>query len=264
MQLRPRSSPLFVGVVHLLALPSSPVPSTSLNDVLEAAIGDSDTLIAGGVDALILENYGDAPFLKNGVCPFTISAMTVVAQAIRTRFPKTKLGINVLRNDARAAMGIATAVDASFIRVNIHTGAMLTDQGVIEGQARETLSERRRLQSSVLIAADVHVKHAVPLAQQPIEDAARDCYRRGKADALVLTGSGTGKPTEFTDVQRVRAALPDAPIWIGSGLTVETARAWRTQIDGAIVATALHANGDLSAPLDKARVSQMREALHNR
>jgi len=76
---------------------------------------------------------------------------------------KLPIGFNVLRNDAQAALAICAACGGSFIRVNIHTGAMLTDQGLIEGAAFHTLRFRRAICPSAQIFADVHVKHAVPL-----------------------------------------------------------------------------------------------------
>ncbi len=51
-----------------------------------------------------------------------------------------------------------------FIRVNIHMNAVVSEQGVIQGNSHETLRLRNHLKSSVLIFADVGVKHAAPLA----------------------------------------------------------------------------------------------------
>ena len=172
------------------------------------------------------------------------------------------LGINVLRNDACAALSIASAVVAAFIRVNVLSGVMATDQGIIEGKARELLLLRQRLGAhDVGIAADVLVKHAAPLGTPDLPDAARDAFHRAGADALIVTGSGTGRPTSTTDLEQVRAAVPQAPLWLGSGLTAESAASVRHTLDGAIVGTWLHADGDLDKPLDVDRVRAMRAAL---
>ncbi len=252
---------LLIGVVHLLPLPGAPQPSPGLDAVEARALQDARALIAGGCDGLILENFGDAPFAGATVDPWTIAAMTRLASSIRAIDPAPMLGINVLRNDAVAALSIAAATGASFIRVNVLVGAMVTDQGVITGAARALLLERNRLGASVSIVADVHVKHAEPLGGTPLEHAAHDAWTRGGADALIVTGSATGKLFDPSDLERVRGAAPGAPIWSGSGLTPENARAHGARLDGAIVGTWLHRDGDLSLPIDADRVRVMRDAL---
>jgi predicted TIM-barrel enzyme len=112
----------------------------------------------------------------------------------------------------------------------------------------------------VQIVADVLVKHAVPLGPWTLEDAARDTARRGRADVLVVTGSGTGRPTDPSHLARVRGAVPGVPVWVGSGLDPDGVAAMGP-LDGAIVGTWLHRDGDLDAPVDVARVRAMADAL---
>lgn len=255
-----RDTPAFVGVVHLLPLPGSPEEGPGLERVEARAVADALTLAEGGADGLIVENLGDAPFVKDQVSPATVAAMTRIALAVRKAAPDLVLGINVLRNDAAAALGIAAAVGADFIRVNVHTGAMLTDQGWIEGKARDTLLARRQLgASSVRIAADVLVKHAVSPAPQDLATVARDTALRGGADALIVSGSGTGQPTDPARLATVRAALPHVPLWVGSGVDPQSATS--LEADVAIVGTWLHASADLGLPLELERVRVMRAAL---
>jgi uncharacterized protein len=214
--------------------------------------------VSGGVDAIIVENLGDAPFASAHVAPYTVAAMTrVVTEIVGIGVP---VGVNVLRNDARAALSIAAATGAHFMRVNVHTGVMATDQGLLTGGARETLLERNRLGVDVVIAADVHVKHAAPLGDSRLEDAAHDTWHRGQANVLIVTGSGTGQPTDGTDVQRVRGAVPEATIWVGSGL--RPGCPLPDGANGAIVGTWLHRDSCLSAPVSEPRVAEIRALLH--
>lgn len=255
-----RERPAFVGVIHLLPLPGAPEEGPGIERVEARAIEDAATLVAGGADGIIVENLGDAPFVKDQVAPVTVAAMTRIALAVRATAPKLSLGINVLRNDAAAALGIAATVGAQFIRVNVHTGAMLTDQGWIEGKARDTLLARRLMGADqVRIAADVLVKHAVSPAPQDLASVARDTALRGLADALIVSGSGTGQPTDPGRIATVRAAVPHVPVWVGSGVTPEIARDLKA--DTAIVGTWLHVEGNLERPLDLQRVRAIREAL---
>jgi membrane complex biogenesis BtpA family protein len=253
--------PFLIGVVHLLPLPGAPSASPGLEAVLRRAASDARALRDGGADGVIVENLGDAPFTGGAVDPFTVAAMTRAALAVREAAPELALGVNVLRNDALAALGVAAATGAHFVRVNVHVGVMVTDQGVITGRARETLLERNRLGAPLPIVADVLVKHASPLGEADIEDVARDTWHRGRAGSLIVTGSGTGRPIDVRDLDRVRAAVPEAPLWAGSGTTPETAPALRGRIDAAIVGTWLHEGGRIDAPVEPARVRTMREAL---
>ena len=183
----PARTKLLIGVVHLQPLPGSPGWRGNLESVIEFAVKDARAYERGGAHALFIENFGDIPFTKGSVAPETIAAMAAAGRAIREAV-KLPIGFNVLRNDACAALALCAVCGGAFVRINVHTGAMLTDQGLIEGNAYETLRYRQRLCPGVQIFADVHVKHAVPLGNWTIEDAARDTVERGLADALDCLG----------------------------------------------------------------------------
>jgi len=253
-----------IGMVHLVPLPGSPRWAGSMRDVIAAALADAWALIDGGVDALLVENFGDAPFTPGRVEPATVAAMSVVAAEVRREFPRTRLGLNVLKNDARAALGVAAAVGAEFIRVNVHAGAVLADQGVVQSDAYGTLRDRRLLGVDVAIVADVGGKHAVPLAPVETEQMARDLVHRGLADALVVSGAATGQATPLGEVKRVRSAVPDVPLLIGSGVTAETAAELLSVADGLIVGTSVKRDGDVRQPVDRARVEKLVAAARRR
>jgi uncharacterized protein len=247
-----------IGVVHLPPLPGAPGWDGDFASLLDRARADLLALAEGGVDAIVVENFGDAPFRAEAVEPETIAAMARVITELRplTALP---LGVNVLRNDAAAALAIASicAGPDSFIRVNVHSGAMLTDQGLITGRADRTIRRRRELGVAVAILADVLVKHAVPLGPLTIEDAARDAVERGFADALIVTGVGTGHATDLADVRRVRAVLPDTPILVGSGVNEANVRDTFALADGAIIGTAFKSGGVTTNPVDPSRVHRL-------
>ena len=156
------SSKAIIGMVHLLPLPGSPRWSGDLPAVLRHARGDAEALASGGVHGVIVENFGDVPLRKGRVEPWTVAAMTLAVKEVQA-VSDVPIGINVLRNDAVSVLAIAYATGAQFIRVNVHTGAVLADEGIIEGRAPETLGLRRELGADIKIFADVFVKHAVPL-----------------------------------------------------------------------------------------------------
>lgn len=246
-----------LGMVHLRALPGSPRHDGDLEAVREAALADARALVDGGVDGLLVENFGDAPFHPGRVPAPVVAHLTALAAAVR-REVDVPLGVNVLRNDAVAALGIAHAVGAEMIRVNVLCGARLTDQGIVQGVAHELLRERRSLGAeNVRILADVNVKHSAPLAPYDLSQGVRDVLERGGADAVVVSGTGTGAAVDLAELKEVRAASQGAPVLVGSGVTAETAARTLEDADGLIVGTAFQRDGWSAAPVEPARVREL-------
>lgn len=234
-----------VGMVHLPALPGSPGWQGNWQQVLDLALADAAVLAEAGFAALMVENFNDIPFHRDQVPALTVSAMTVVINEIRRQHPTLSLGVNVLRNDVSSALAIATVTGASFVRVNVHTGASVTDQGVIQGQAWQTLRERQNLGAQeVAILADLRVKHARPLAERPLLDEARDLRLRGLADAIIVTGEATGSGADPGQLSELRSALPDCPLIVGSGLNTQTIPEFFPLADACIVGSSLKAERD--------------------
>jgi uncharacterized protein len=248
-----------IGMVHLQPLPGAPL-HRGMQHVIDRACSDATALSDGGVAAIMVENFGDAPFFPGSVPAETIAAMTMATAEVR-RITALPVGVNVLRNDARAAIGIAAATGAVFIRVNVHTGAMLTDQGWIEGRAHDTLRARAALGTGVAILADVLVKHAVAPPGADIGGVARDTWERGRADALIVSGAGTGAATAPERLRLVRDAVPAAPLFVGSGLDDDSAGVLLRIADGAIVGSALQRDGRAGAPVERARVERLVAAV---
>jgi len=244
-----------VGVVHLVALPGAPAHRGGMARVIARAVSDARALVAAGVDALVVENYGDAPFWKDDVPHVTVAALTAAVLAVREAAGDTPLGVNCLRNDARAALSVAAVCGAAFVRVNVLTGAMLTDQGVVEGRAAEVLRLRAALCPDVRIAADVLVKHAVPLAPLDPARVAADLAGRGGADAVIVTGAHTGGAVDPDRVRAVRAAAGGKPVLLGSGLRADTVGELLPLADGAIVGSALERGGRAGNPVDPGRAA---------
>ena len=241
-----------IGMVHLRPLPGSPADGT-VEAALDAAREDAEALVGAGADGLIVENFGDAPFAKDRVPPVTVAAMAVICRELRSDH-NVAVGVNVLRNDAEAALSIAHVTGADFFRVNVHIGAVVADQGVIEGKARATLLLRRALGARALLFADVRVKHARPLGAEGDGTAglvaeAKEARGRGRADALILSGVATGAPADPAEFAAVKEALPDTPLLVGSGITLDNLPSFWPVADGMIVGTATKRGGDANTPV---------------
>ena len=136
---------------------------------------------------------------------------------------------------------------------------MAAEEGLIEGEAYQTMRHRKDLGSDVKVLADVLVKHAVPLGSVDLGLMARETAQRGLADGLIVSGAATGLETASFDVSVVRRAMPDGLVLVGSG--IDEKNIWRVleHSDGAIIGTSLKENGNINNKVDPDRVRRMAE-----
>lgn len=225
--------------------------------VIEPALADAVALAEAGFPALMVENFGDAPFYADTVPPETISAVTAAVLAVMTE-TGLPVGVNVLRNDALASLGVAAATGASFVRINVLSGVMYTDQGPIIGKAAEVARKRALVAPDVEIWADVMVKHSTPPPGLEIGQAAADTVERGLADGVIVSGTGTGAIPDLDEVARVRAAVPkDVRLIIGSGTDVDNIASLAGAADTFIVGSSIKRDGHVTSPVDPERARQL-------
>jgi len=248
-----------IGMVHLGPLPGSPQFQGDFEVVLEGATRDATVLADAGFDAVMVENFGDIPFFVDDVPKITVAAMARAVTTIRGQID-LPLGVNILRNDALAALAVAATCGASFIRVNVLSGTMHTDQGTISGRAADLARMRAAVSPSIEVYADLFVKHATPPPGSTITQAAADTYRRGGADALIISGTATGAAADVEQFVRVRAAVPEARLLAGSGATIETIGGILAHADGAIVGTSIKVGEETTAPVDPAKAAAFMKA----
>ncbi len=248
-----------IGMIHLLPLPGSPqFTDNTIQQVFTRAQEDYNALKQGGVNGVLIENFWDHPYFKDTVPPQTVSWMTRIILSLSIDIP---FGVNVLRNDVKSALAVAHATGGQFIRCNILTGVMATDQGIIEGKAAQVLRYRKMLNSDLQIFADVLVKYAHPLSNLSIERAARDTAYRGLADALIVTGSETGKKPVIKDLKAIKKAAPDMFLFAGSGVTSENVQSILTYADGCIVGKAFKKDRKMENAVDKNRVEALMKKI---
>jgi membrane complex biogenesis BtpA family protein len=247
-----------IGMLHVPPLPGSPQNKLDRDAILDWVLEDAKALADGGINGFIIENFGDIPFYPGRVPPHTVSFLTALGVEVKRQF-HLPLGINVLRNDAESALAIAAAVPAEFIRVNIHTGARLTDQGLIEGTAHETLRYRKLLGADIRIFADVDVKHSAPLAARDLKVEVEEMVGRGCADAVIVTGSATGRAASLDDLKTVKASAGSAYVIAGSGVDEHNIGEVLKIADAVIVGTSFKRGGVTTNPVDPSRVRAILE-----
>jgi membrane complex biogenesis BtpA family protein len=250
-RLFPARKPL-IACIHLLPLPGSPRYQGSMRAVYDTALAEVAIFQRYPIDGLIVENYRDAPFYPHALPPETVAALAAVTREV-VRVAQVPVGVNALRNDAQAALAIATATEAAFMRVNVHMGVVTSDQGIIQGMSHETLRLRAALRSSVLIFADVGVKHATPLGNRGLVLETRDLSGRGLVDALIVSGVWTGAETSLDDIALVRQHTT-LPVLLGSGATPDNLHRVYDQVDGLIVGSTFKQAGQAENMVEEARV----------
>jgi hypothetical protein len=198
------------------------------------------------------------PYYPARVPAETIAALAAVSRDI-VKAAQMPVGINVLRSDGEAAIAIAAASGAHYVRVNVHMGAVAADQGIVQGSGYLSMRLRAALKSSALVFADVGVKHAAPLADRGLDIETRDLVERGLADAVIVTGDRTGIEASADDIDTVSRAT-SLPLLLGSGATPENIHKVLPKVHGAIVGSYFKKDGAGHNFVDAARVERFTRA----
>ncbi len=246
-------SPVVIGMVHVGALPGTPRHGGDLELVVARAREEACVLRDAGVDALMIENMHDVPYLKGGVGPEITAAMAVLGSAVRLAGLPT--GVQVLAGANREALAVALAAGLDFVRVEGFVFGHLADEGYVDACAGELLRYRRQIGAAhVAILADVkkkHSSHAVT-ADLDIGETARAAEFCG-ADGIIVTGRSTAVPADEGEVRRVRDAT-SLPVLVGSGVTTDNVDRFLPLCHGVIVGSHFKADGRWENPVYPDRV----------
>ncbi|MEV0195766.1 BtpA/SgcQ family protein [Nonomuraea sp. NPDC050691] len=246
-----------IACVHLLPTPGSPGYDGELEQIYETAVREAEIFLRHGVDALIVENARDLPFHPQSVPVETAATIAGVTREI-VRMSDVPVGVAVLRNDASAALAVAACTGASFIRVNVHIGAVFSAQGVLAGNSHETLRLREALRCDVAVFADAGVKHSQPFAYPDLATEVRDLS--GLADGVIVSGELTGLGTSEGDLVTARRAT-GLPLLVGSGVTLDNLETMYDRADGFIVGSHFKVDGVAGNPVDEGRVEVLMKTV---
>ena len=84
---------------------------------------------------------------------------------------------------------------------------------------------------------------------------------RALADALLVTGQGTGFAVDLAKLSDVRRAVPEATLLVASGATAGAQTTLAGACDGVIVGSALRASGIAGGAIDVARAASFAAAF---
>lgn len=257
----PADGTLF-AMVHVGALPGTPRSAKCVRALADQAADEARTLAAAGFDAIIVENMHDAPYLRSEVGPEIVSAMTLCARAARDAAPDLPLGVQVLAGANRAALAVAHAIDAAFIRAENFVFAHVADEGLMpEADAGPLLRYRRAIGAErISVFCDIKKKHSAHAITGDVSlaETAHAAEFSG-ADGLIVTGASTGRATAGGDLREASAATV-LPVLAGSGVTRESVRETLGACRGVIVGSTLKVDGDWRNPVDAARAAAFIQA----
>lgn len=233
-----------IATLHLLPLPGSySYKNQGIEYILERAMNDVQTLSRGGVDAIILQNNGDGATSTDGHIE-TVAYLTMIATHIKREF-QLPLGINILFNGTENAISVAHAVGASFVRIKVLIGAVVSISGVIQGSACRAQEFIRKIGASNLqIIGDVYDRSSSPLGGLPIEEAALQVVKHGKADGIIV--AGLSMEDSLNRLRRVKLLVKDKPVYVGGGTNSENIETFLSISDGAIVGKSIKSGDDFS------------------
>lgn len=241
-------------MVHVEALPGVPLHSSPIQDIIKKSIEEALKLQDAGVDAILIENMHDVPYLKKNVGPEIVACMTVVAVELRKRI-QLPIGIQILAGANKEALAVALAAELDFIRAEGFVFAHLADEGYMESCAGELLRYRKMIGAEhILIFTDVqkkHSSHAITADISIKEHVETASYFR--SDGIIITGSSTGKEALIDDV---KAAYQNTclPIIIGSGITTSNIESYWDFADAFIVGSGFKFEGKWENSISEERV----------
>jgi len=251
------SGKTLVGMIHVAALPGTPNHSYPIQQIVAQVIHEAQIYIDAGIDALMIENMHDVPYLKLNVGPEIVACMTALSVALRS-FTNKPLGIQILAAANKQALAVAQAAQFNFIRAEGFVYGHLADEGYIDSCAGELLRYRKAIGAeNIAIYTDVkkkHSSHALTADVSLSETVKTADYFL--SDGIIVTGASTGEAALIEEVEMARRATKLSVI-IGSGITAENLKTYWPSADAFIVGSSLKVDGDWRNGVDRERLKKL-------
>ena len=250
-----------IGMIHLKALPGTPKYKFDSSHIIDEALREAKIYNDAGIDAIMIENMHDVPYLKGKVGHEISSLMALVAYLIKqqTQLP---IGIQILAGANKEALAAANSSGADFIRAEGFVYAHVADEGLIEAQAGELLRYRKQIDAEhIAIFTDIKKKHSSHALTNDVSllDTAK-AAQFFLSDGVIITGSHTGVSTSTNDLKILKESL-NFPVLVGSGITLENVNNYLPICDAMIVGSHFKAKGYWENALSYERVSRFMEMV---
>lgn len=243
-----------IGMVHVEALPGTPKNRYSIESIIANAVSEALLFQKEGVDAIMIENMHDRPYLNRRVGPEIVASMAAVACELR-RVLSIPMGIQILAGANKEALAVAKAAQLDFIRAEAYVFGHLADEGMMNSDAGELLRYRKQIGAEhIQVFTDVKKKHSSHAISADIstEETAK-AAEFFLVDGVIVTGNSTGEKASVEDVRVVKNSVK-VPVLIGSGITQNNLSDYWEFSDGFIVGSSFKLGGYWENKVDAKRV----------
>lgn len=234
-----------IAMVHVGALPGTPGYKGNWSHIVNKAKMEASILVKHKVDAILIENMHDVPYMQNRLLgPETIACLSRISSEIRQMVPSDlPCGLQILACGNKQALAVAKACDLQFIRAEGFVFAHVADEGYTDACAGEILRYRRYIDAeNVLIFTDLkkkHSSHAITHDVTLLETA--NAAEFFLTDGIVITGRSTGCATNIEDLDEIAGKIK-TPLIIGSGLTKTNLNKYFKKVQAVIVGSSFKIN----------------------
>jgi membrane complex biogenesis BtpA family protein len=241
-------------MIAVQPLPGAPLYEGADERIISQALSDLQVYNDAGVDAIILENSHDVPYIKPPLSPRAVELMKRIAREVRTRF-EGPLGIQMLEAANETALEIACEASLDFLRVEGYVFAHVGGAGLIEGCAGKLLRRRKELGCEhIKIFGDVKKKHCSHALTGDLD--ILDEIKQAEfflVDGVIVTGARTTEPPNLHELRRVKRNA-HVPVVVGSGMTPKNIPAYFRLADGFIVGSTFREQGRFLGQLERKRL----------
>ncbi|TKS70384.1 hypothetical protein D9C73_004453 [Collichthys lucidus] len=267
LELFGRMKSVVIGMVHVKALPGTPLGCMKMSQITEEACKEAAIYRDAGIDGLIIENMHDIPY-SFSVGPEVCACMTAVCAAVRSVCPSMPLGVQILSAANQQALAIALASGSvftpimffstclDFIRAEGFVFSHVADEGLLNACAGDLLRYRKQIGAEhVQIFTDIKKKHSshALTSDVSIEETAR-AAEFFLSDGLIITGTATGVQADPRELRDVSQSV-SIPVLIGSGVTHDNMERY-LDANGMIIGSHFKEGGHWANGVDPERVKR--------
>jgi len=221
-----------IGMIHL-----------SGNKPVERALEEIAMFEEEGIDGALVENYHCHDLL----------IVEKTLEEISKRNNKIAIGLNLLSYDDRV-FPMAAKYGAKFIQMDRIAGIYTSGKLDIE-----SYSKYKEKFPELVVLGGVWPKYYHPVKGS---DLAADLEEgMNRAEAIVVTGEGTGKETPISKIKYFREKIDGHVLIVGAGLTPDNAYEQLMVADGAIVGSSIKPDSITHNKVDSIRIKSLMEQV---
>ncbi len=249
-----------IAMAHLGPLPGAPGHDRGggMQKLIDDVARDIENLQEAGVDAIMFGNEGDRPYVLQAP-PEGLAAMAAVVAALKPSI-HVPLGVNYLW-DPVATVALAVATGALFAR-EIFTGVYASDMGFWQPRCAEALRLRDNLgRPDLKLLFNINAEFAAPLDTRPAALKAKSAVFSSKADIICVSGPLTGQALDQSELQSVKAAVPDTPVFANTGVNIDNVTDILAVADGVVIGSHFKKDGNTWNAVDPDRAARFMDRV---